>query len=534
MVDASRYALLSAAQVTAAERMAMQGSTSGETLMERAGRAVAATVLRRFDRQPVLVLCGPGNNGGDGYVVARLLQDRGWPVRLAALVPRGNMQGDAAAMAQRWSGPVLQIQPALLEGPVVPLIVDAVFGSGLSRALPTSVAELLRLAHEREATIVAVDIPSGVMGDSGALTDPHAARADLTVAFTRRRPGHLLLPGRQHCGEVVLADIGVPGAAVKAQDAQAFENRPELWLGEWRPRTPDSHKSQFGNALICAGAEMTGAARLAAHCALRVGAGLVTIAAAPSVANIFRQDLAATIVTEVPDYRAFAHLLETRDFAGAVVGSGLPPEEAEHKLRMLRQAGVPVVADAGALTAFEDRADELADLLDENCLVTPHAGEYRRLTGQPLGNDKIADARALAQRLHCAVLLKGSDTVIAAPHGVALVQGNASPWLATAGTGDVLAGLAGGLLAQGLPAAAAGAAAAWLQTQSAAELGPGLIADDLPIALPSVLARMEGLRSAGAAQDIFEAPSLPAAGGELPAPDAVALPPPVIVASRAT
>ncbi|UPY38374.1 NAD(P)H-hydrate dehydratase [Sediminicoccus sp. KRV36] len=467
--------LLTPTEMAQADRLA----GAGPALMEAAGRAVALAILSRFRPARVLVLAGPGHNGGDGYVIARRLERAGWDVAVAALAPP---RGDALVAAAAWRGPMRDFSVAEVRR--AGLIVDAVFGAGLARPVVGLVAEVLAAAR---APIIAVDIPSGVCGATGALRG-FAAQAALTVTFFRRKPGHLLLPGRDLCGDLLLADIGLPAAVLDSIRPRAFANGPALWS---LPR-PDAttHKHSRGHVTVLSGAGMSGAALLAARAARRAGAGLVTLACADAAsAASHRLAEPGALVLEVRGMGALlGQILADVRRAVVLLGPGLPPDATTRgALAALLGAGRRVVADAGALTACAGRPE----LLRGAAILTPHAGEFARGFGAP-GEDRLTAVRAAAAQTGAVVLLKGSDSIIAAPDGRVAINHNAPPWLATGGTGDVLAGLAAALLAQGLPAYEAACAAAWLQGEAARRIGPGLLAEDLPMALPQAFVAAGG------------------------------------------
>lgn len=463
--------LLTPAEMARADAAAIAGGIPGIALMEAAGRAVARAVMRRFRPCRTLVLAGPGNNGGDGWVAARLLERAGWPVSVAPLAPP-RPGTDAALAAAGWRGPVVPFAPA--EAARAGLIIDAVFGAGLSKPVEGQVAELLAGLR---APVVAVDVPSGVDGATGAVLGA-APQAALTVTFFRRKPGHLLLPGRQLCGETVLADIGLPASVLPALGARAWRNGPWLWR---LPRpAPETHKYGRGHVAVTAGPVMTGAARLVASAARRAGAGLVTVLAPDaSSAAVLRGGDPGVMVAEDR-----AALLAESRIGTWVIGPGLPPDAATRGLlRAAVAAGRQVVADAGALRAAGGDAAALA-----GCTVlTPHAGEFTATFG-PAGDDRPAAARRAAAATGAVIILKGADTIIAAPDGRLAINDNAPPWLATGGTGDTLAGIVATLLAQGLQAFEAAAAAVYLHGEAARRVGPGLIAEDLAPRLPEVIA----------------------------------------------
>jgi len=464
--------LLTPAEMARADAAAIAAGAPGQALMEAAGRALARAVQRRFRPCRALVLAGPGNNGGDGYVAARLLERAGWPVAVAPLAPP-RAGSDAARAASLWRGPLAPFAPA--EASRAGLVLDCVFGAGLDRPLPAQVADTLAAAG---GPVVAADVPSGLDGATGQALGRVAAAA-LTVTFARLKPGHLLLPGRLLCGETLCADIGMPDAALAASGARLWQNAPGLW--RLPPLPADAHKWSRGAVVVAGGAAMPGAARLAAAAARRAGAGHVTIAAAPGEGAAFRAAEAGLVVTEAP----LAALFDRP--RAVVLGPGLPPDDATRRLLAEALAArAPVVADAGALTACAGRPEALAG----SALLTPHDGEFARLFG-PAGPDRVAAVRAAAARTGAVVLLKGPATVIAAPDGRAAIEAHAPADLATAGTGDVLAGVAAALLARGMPPFEAGCAAAWLQAEAARRAGPGLIAEDLAPLLPAALAAAE-------------------------------------------
>lgn len=486
--------LLTTEEMYRADAAAIRGGISGERLMENAGRAVADAVVARWSPRPVAVLCGPGNNGGDGFVAARLLRARGWPVRLASLGAVSGLKGDAAIHAARWTGAVETMTPAALDG--ASLVIDALFGAGLGRPLEGPPADLLAEAERRGLPIVAVDVPSGVDGSTGAVRG-HAPRADLTVTFFRAKPGHFLLPGRLRCGELVVADIGIPAAVLDEVRPLCRLNGPALWLAGYPWPTAESHKYRRGHALVLGGGTMTGAARLAAMAALRTGAGLVTVAAPAKAWPVYAAALTSVIVAPVAGAGDWAGLLADPRRNAVLLGPGAGVSETLRRRVLAALEGERgVVLDADALTAFEGAPEALFDRTRGRPVVlTPHEGELARLFPAAAG-PRLDRARAAAALAGAVVALKGADTVIAAPDGRAIVNATAPPELATGGTGDVLAGMVLGLLAQGMPAFDGTAAAVWLHGEAARGFGPGLIAEDLPSLLPGTFARLKGLAGA--------------------------------------
>jgi hydroxyethylthiazole kinase-like uncharacterized protein yjeF len=458
--------LLNPAEMAVADRTAVELGNPVERLMENAGWAVARAIGARFAPCRTLVLCGPGNNGGDGYVVARVLARAGWPVAVAPLAPP---KGEAATAAARWRGPMAAFSAAATVRS--DLVVDAVFGAGLARDLDPEVTDVLRSARR----LVAVDIPTGVDGGTGQVRG-YAPQAELTVTFFRLKPGHKLLPGRDLCGETVLADIGIPPAVLAKVSATTFLNGPGLWTVP-APEA-DSHKYSRGHVTVLGGPAMTGAARLAAMAALRGGAGMVTIAAREG-AEVYRAGAPGLIVSAA----SLEELLRDPRRGTWVCGPGLGAEGALAALPALLAAGRAVVVDADALTMCAGAPERLGGA----AVLTPHAGEFARVFGEP-GPDRLAAARSAAARAGAVVLLKGSDTVIAAPDGRAAINDSAPPWLATAGAGDVLAGFIAALMAQGMESWHAASAAAWLHGRAASIAGPGMIAEDLPPMFKDALA----------------------------------------------
>jgi hydroxyethylthiazole kinase-like uncharacterized protein yjeF len=464
---AGRSELLTPEEMARADAASPVLGVPGPTLMANAGRAVARAILRRFRPCRTLVLAGPGNNGGDGYVAARLLQQAGWPVALAALTaPRAG--SDAAGAASRWQGPSAPFTAA--EAARAELVIDAVFGAGLARDVDGVVADALRAPR----LVVAVDVPSGLDGATGAVRG-YAPRAALTVTFFRLKPGHLLLRGRELCGETVLADIGLPSEVLQQVKPACFANLPELW--HLPTPEPQSHKYSRGHVTVVGGSTMTGAARLAADAARRGGAGLVTIAATGR-GDVYRAGSPGLLVSEAP----LSELLEDERRNVWVCGPGLGPEASRAALPLLLSAGRCVVADADVFSAFAGEPDALRGA----AVLTPHAGEFARAFGA-IGVDRIGAVRAAAARTGAAALLKGADTIIAAPNGKVAINASAPPWLATAGSGDVLAGLIAGLLAQGMAPWDAAAAGAYLHGRAGAHAGQGLVAEDL---LPAITAAL--------------------------------------------
>ena len=483
--------ILSNEEMRRADALAVRAGTPSLVLMENAGRAVADVITTRFSPGRAVILCGPGNNGGDGFVVARLLATHGFDVLVAA----GNdHKRDAAAMAAQWQGARAPLAPDVLDGAA--LIVDALFGSGLSRPLEGVYRALLEAVNHSHIPVIAVDVPSGIDGDNGQVRGI-AIAADITVTFFRLKPAHLLLPGRDHCGETLLADIGIPETACTG--IRLFENSPALWGADYRWPKANAHKYARGHCVVVSGpAHATGAARLAARGSLRIGAGLVSVAAEKDAVAINAAHLTAVMVKPFEGPEGLTSLLSDRRLNAVIIGPGLGVgKQTQALVACALASGAATVLDADALTSFQDDPPSLFGNVKYAGVMTPHEGEFERMFPGLLKSaaSKIEAARTAAARANAVVLLKGNDTVIAAPPhdgqaGRAAINANAPAILATAGAGDVLAGFIGGLLAQGMPSFEAACAAAWLHGDAAGRFGPGLIAEDLPEILPESLSSL--------------------------------------------
>jgi ADP-dependent NAD(P)H-hydrate dehydratase / NAD(P)H-hydrate epimerase len=489
--------LLTTTEMAQADRLAIAAGTSGATLMENAGRAVAEVVAARRPQGPIVVLAGPGNNGGDGFVAARVLAERGFEVRVALVGERDRLKGDAAGAAARWSGPVERAAPdAIRTGQI---IIDALFGAGLARPVQGAALALIEAINAAEVPVVAVDLPSGISGDSGQVLGV-AVKAAETVTFFRRKPGHLLLPGRLHCGRLHCADIGIPEVVLGAIKPQQWANEPGLWRSSLPKPAIDGHKYDRGHAVVVSG-EMpsTGAAKLAARGALRAGAGLVTIASPASALAAHAAESVAVMVRQVDGGRELREFMTDRRRNAIVLGpGGGVGEPMRDMVGAALGSGAAVVLDADALTSFAGQANALFGLIEKHpnrsVVLSPHQGEFHRLFNV-IDEDSSLTSKFEKNRISAAqstaiCLLKGPDTVIAAPDGRAAITANGPATLATAGSGDVLAGIIAGLLAQGMSGFEAACAGAWLHGEAANEFGPGLIAEDLPEMLPRVYRRL--------------------------------------------
>ncbi len=488
--------LLTPAEMAEADRLTIAAGTSGSQLMERAGRAVADCLSTGYPLGTrVAVVCGPGNNGGDGFVAARILKERGYHVALFLLGERGALKGDAAEAAARWKDEALEISASRLSGAGV--IVDALFGGGLSRDLSGSARAAAEAVISSGRPVISVDLPSGIDGASGQVRGA-AVKAVETVTFARRKPGHLLMPGRLYAGKIRVADIGIKDAIIASLKTKTFANEPALWRERFPVPAVDGHKYKRGHVLVMSGpAHRSGAARLAARGALRAGTGLVTVAGGKAALPVLSASLTAIMVREANGPKGLAALLKDSRINTVVLGPGMgvgktTREAVSFAAKMKRG----LVLDADALTSFAGNAVGLARILRNasETVLTPHDGEFIKLFRKKLQiiekQSKLERVLWSAKLLGATVVLKGPDTVVGSPDGRVSIAANAPACLATAGAGDVLAGFIAGLKAQGMPAFEATSAAVWLHGESACAFGPGLIAEDLPEALPGVLRQL--------------------------------------------
>jgi NAD(P)H-hydrate epimerase len=510
--------LLSTTEMGEADRLAVAAGVPSLELMERAGAAVADAAGSMVGiGARIMVLAGPGNNGGDGFVAARRLAEQGYRVRLALLEDRVALKGDAAHMAARWHGACEPVAAAAIRD--CDLIIDGLFGAGLSRAIAGPAADAIAAVNASGLPVLAIDVPSGLDGTTGAPTGP-VITATRSITFFRRKPGHVLLPGRRLCGDVALADIGIPAEVLRSVAPRTFANGPVLWQAAWPALRPDAHKYARGHAVAVSGpAGSTGAIRLGARGALRIGAGLVTVASPRAAFPVNAAHLTAIMLTPFDVPEGLASVLADIRRNAVLIGPGCGVGPATGRMVEIALAsGAACVLDADALTSFAStpaggpapaptagapfgylpstgsRApitpnrlfDAIRAAPQRPAVLTPHDGEFQRLFGAMPGS-RLDRARSAAARSGAVVVLKGADTCVAAPDGRAAINDNAPPWLATAGSGDVLAGFIAGLLAQGMPAFEAAAAAVWLHGACADRIGPGLIAEDLPETLPAVL-----------------------------------------------
>jgi ADP-dependent NAD(P)H-hydrate dehydratase / NAD(P)H-hydrate epimerase len=485
--------ILTTAEMEHADRLAIAAGTPGFALMMSAGQAIAQVAMDLVEEGPIIVVAGRGNNGGDGFVAAAELAARGREVSVILICERDILSGDAASAARGWKYPVLPFNPQAIGRPA--LIIDALFGAGLNRTVKGEPEQMIEAINANGAPILSVDLPSGVNGTSGAVMGI-AVKATETVTFFRRKPAHLLLPGRIQCGRVRVADIGIDANVLAEIQPRTFENIPALWRQSFPVPRIDGHKYSRGHTVVASGnMASTGAARLSARGALRAGAGLVTLASPRNALAVNAAALSAVMVHSVDTAIEFAELLTDKRINACVIGPGAGVNQRTRDLVLTAlSAKRGVVLDADALTSFAEAPDHLFEAIkasqDSQVVLTPHEGEFPRLFSDisnknPL-RSKLERVRAAAERSGAVVLLKGPDTVVASPDGRAAIAANAPPWLATAGAGDVLAGMISAMLAQGVAAFEAACIGVWMHGEAAREAGPGLIAEDLPEVLPAV------------------------------------------------
>jgi ADP-dependent NAD(P)H-hydrate dehydratase / NAD(P)H-hydrate epimerase len=489
--------ILTTAEMERADRLTIAAGTPGFALMLSAGQAVAEAAMDLVEEGPIVVVAGPGNNGGDGFVAAAELAARGREVSVILLCERDSLQGDAASAARGWKSPVLPFNPQAIGKPA--LIIDALFGAGLDRVVTGEPFAMIEAINANDAPVLAVDLPSGINGTSGSVMGV-AVRAAETVTFFRCKPAHRLLPGRIYCGRVRVADIGIDAKVLAEIQPKTSENVPSYWRRSFPVPQIDAQKYDRGHAVIVSGGlSTTGAARLSARGALRAGAGLVTVASPRDALAVNASALTAVMVRAVDTAVEFGEMLSDRRFNACMIGPGAGVGERTRALVLTAlSARRSLVLDADALTSFAEAPDHLFEeikaVAQPSIVLTPHEGEFPRLfsdiSNKHPFRSKLERVRAAAERSGAVVLLKGPDTVVASPDGRATIAANAPPWLATAGAGDVLSGIISGLQAQGVAAFEAASMGVWMHGEAAREAGPGLIAEDLPETLPAVLRRL--------------------------------------------
>ncbi|OBZ94234.1 hypothetical protein ADU59_18385 [Pararhizobium polonicum] len=479
--------IITPAEMSAIDRDAALSGIDSFRLMTSAGTAVSAAALRLYPQAlRFVVLCGPGNNGGDGYIAAAALHASGAQVAVHALGDPAHLKGDAARACAGWGHagePLAKYRPRPGD-----IVIDALFGAGLSRAVPDEVAAVMRAVGSEQLPVIAVDLPSGVDGRTGQVLG-ESFHASHTVTFMARKPGHLLLPGRTLCGSLEVFDIGIPQRILAAHTSGLSENGPHLWAGQAHALDPSAHKFKRGHLAVFSGGPLaTGAARLSAAAGLKAGAGLVTLASASAALDANAAHLTAVMLKEIGDAGALARWLADKRIGAFVLGPGFGDLETARQYALLLNDRA-LVLDADGITAFKDDPSLLFEAYaqgETHLVMTPHDGEFARLFPDIDADptlSKVDRAIAAAKRSHAVIVYKGADTVIASPDGRAAINTNAPPWLATAGSGDTLAGIIGAHLAQGMPAFEAAAAGVWRHGRAGAKAGEGLTAEDLAAAI---------------------------------------------------
>ena len=486
--------LFTCAEMAVADKYTIEHGTAGITLMERAGRGVAEAADRIWrdagSAGTILVVCGPGNNGGDGYVAARRLAMRGIDVRVAQLGSADKLRGDAAQARKKWPDTIKKINNISLKG--VSLIIDALYGAGLNKAIEGAAASLIKEINESTAVVVSVDVPSGLSGDNGTV-DGAVIEADHTVTFERKKPGHLLYPGRRLTGQLHLVDIGINPACHGLIKAKTFENIPALWGHMLPQERAEQHKYNRGHVMVLGSrAPMLGACRLTSLAALRTGSGLVTLMAPKGTYDIQAAALDDILVVNMAKQNSFVSRLKDDRITAVAIGpgAGIGVETKKLVLKTLETERATVV-DADALTSFVDQPAILFKAITGPTVLTPHTGEFQKLFPDlDYGGDKLAAARTAAKRSGAVIILKGPDTVIASPCGLAVINSNAPSHLSVGGTGDILTGMVASLLGQGMSAFDSACAAVWLHAKAAQSYSRGMIASDLLTEISPALSKV--------------------------------------------
>lgn len=477
--------LLTPKEMGEADRLTVQNGVPEFELMQNAGQVVADYVRSNFERCAVGVVCGPGNNGGDGFVVARLLRDAGWPVKLTFLGRRDKLGITAQQHLELWGAEDSPVNEVLSESDI---LIDALFGAGLDRDVTGTFAELIKRMNRTGKPIVAIDMPSGIDGETGVVRGT-AIRAVASVSFFRLKPGHFLLPGKSYSGDVHLGQIGISESVLAKVGGQVWRNGTDLW--HIPPYEAQGHKYSRGHCLVLSGDALSGgAARLSAMAALRTGAGLVSLFGEKAALKVQAQHVTEIMLKPAP----LEKLLQDERFNSVVLGPGAGVTDTlRDQVLSTIAAQRGCVLDADALMAFESDPKSLFDHIHTyggaNIVLTPHGGEFARLFGEMnKANSKIEMVRMAAEASGAQVLLKGADTVVGAPDGRVVINANAPAILATAGSGDVLAGIIGGMLARGMSGFDAACAGTFIHGACAQGFGKeGLIASDIVAQVPDVL-----------------------------------------------
>lgn len=481
------HEVLTNSQMAEADKLTIEGGYAGYDLMCNAGESFVDTIVQSMVFDHCFILCGPGNNGGDGFVIAKLLRDKGCMVTVASLVAVDQFKGDAAKAAQEWGQDVVLFKDVTGIADHA-LVIDAVFGTGFSRSLDEDVIRIFDLVRDGGHSVVAVDIPSGVDGNTGQ-ADPHTLEADMSVTFFRKKLGHVLMPGMALCGDVNIRDIGIADDVVATTGWSVHENEPELWQDSLPFPSIDQHKYHRGHVVVLGGDHLTGAARLASEAAMRSGAGLCTIVSSAEATPIYRSGAAHVMVESFEARKDFAAHIKDERRNAIIIGPGAGLDDVKELQKIVLAALATkkaIVLDADALSCFEGQADKLFKALHEQAVLTPHEGEFTKLFGE-LEGSKVERAGKAAEMTGAVILLKGPDTIIAGSNNVPVVNNHASPYLATGGSGDVLAGMIGGFLAQGVDPFDAACIASWMHGEASLQLGAGMVSSDLIEIIPDIL-----------------------------------------------
>jgi len=483
------FEVLTTEEMREAELSAINEGIKSFSLMEAAGFSVASQIIESFKPCYIMVLCGSGNNGGDGFITAQKLKEEGWNITIASMVKRNKLKGDAALAAQKWDGEIKDLN-SNLSVHNIEIVVDAIFGTGFKGELSPELITLFNKIKVRKIPVIAVDIPSGINATTGIVAED-TLKAQLTVTFCRKKIGHLLLPSKNLCGKIITSDILITDKQVASINSNSFENTPALWLKDFPIAKEDEHKYNRGHSLIFGGKIRTGAACLAAKASQKIGAGLTTIISQEDSLNIYKLYRASLMVDEFNNIDEFKNILRDEGKNAILIGSGSGIDIKEY-IDAIFSFNKYIVLDADVFSAYKNKPSELLENLSENCVLTPHEGEFKRLFPNLTGN-KLDRAREAAKISNAIIVLKGGDTIIAAPDRTAVINTNAPPSLATAGSGDVLAGMITGLMAQGMPPFMASSAAVWLHGESARNYGFGLTAEDIISNISKTLNNLFGI-----------------------------------------
>lgn len=478
-------ALLTAADIHATDERAAQLGIPPQELMLRAGTALTQEILKRYAPSKVLIICGPGNNGGDGFVVARLLTEHHWSVTVStenAALPHNEPARTHAHYYSKECIPFTAINSDFIQQ--FDLVIDAGFGVGLSRQLNEQWESLLQCLQNSKKPIIAIDIPTGI-GDFGQLFSQYPIQADLTLALFKKKPAHIIAPGRKYCAEVIVCDIGFDAKQVPIEP-RFYENTPKLWAQQWQQLQPQwhTHKYQRGHLVVFGGPELPGAPCLSALGAAVCGTGLVTILCDPDSWSIYAAQMRSIMVRSIRGQDDFLAYVHNKNINAIVIGPGaIGCIELPDYIDAVLASKKPCVLDAEALNVIASDPERFFPLLHNNCVLTPHEGEFKRLfphSPQLKGIERLQAVQLASQETGVVVVLKGAETLVGLSDGRLIINNHASPYLATAGSGDVLAGAIAAFLAQGIKAPLAAAMGIWLHGHAGKIAGIGLIADNLP------------------------------------------------------